>query len=74
MGLYGSDMMELYGQSWLMAIKGDRSTAEIFNSDQGLQFTSDDFTGRLNRADIRISWDGKGRAYDNIFVERLGGA
>jgi len=43
----------------------------IFNSDQGVQFTSDDFTGRLKHAEIRISWDGKGRAYDNIFVERL---
>lgn len=44
---------------------------EIFNSDQGVQFTSDDFTGRLRKAEIRISWDGKGRAFDNIFVERL---
>ena len=44
---------------------------EIFNSDQGVQFTSDAFTGRLREAEIRISWDGKGRAYDNIFVERL---
>jgi len=47
------------------------STPEIFNSDQGVQFTSDDFTGRLQSAGIRISWDGKGRAFDNIFVERL---
>jgi putative transposase len=44
---------------------------EIFNSDQGVQFTSEDFTGRLRNAEIRISWDGKGRAYDNIFMERL---
>ncbi len=49
----------------------DRSTPEIFNSDQGVQFTSEDFTGRLKRSGIRISWDGKGRAFDNIFVERL---
>jgi putative transposase len=48
-----------------------RAKPEIFNSDQGVQFTSDDFTGRLKKAEIRISWDGKGRAYDNIFVERL---
>jgi putative transposase len=48
-----------------------RAKPEIFNSDQGVQFTSDDFTGRLKHAEIRISWDGKGRAYDNIFVERL---
>ncbi len=47
------------------------SKPEIFNSDQGVQFTSDDFTGRLKSAGIRISWDGKGRAFDNIFVERL---
>ena len=47
------------------------SKPEIFNSDQGVQFTSDAFTGRLRDAQIRISWDGRGRAYDNIFVERL---
>lgn len=44
---------------------------EIFNSDQGSQFTSREFTGRLIRADIRISMDGRGRAFDNIFIERL---
>jgi len=44
---------------------------EIFNSDQGSQFTSAEFTGRLEAARVSISWDGKGRAYDNIFVERL---
>jgi putative transposase len=44
---------------------------EIFNSDQGTQFTSDDFTGILLGAGIRISMDGRGRVYDNIFVERL---
>ncbi len=44
---------------------------EIFNSDQGAQFTSREFTGRLQLADIRISMDGRGRALDNIFVERL---
>ena len=44
---------------------------EIFNSDQGVQFTSDEFTSRLKGHDIRISWDGRGRAMDNIFVERL---
>jgi putative transposase len=47
------------------------SKPEIFNSDQGVQFTGDAFTERLRNAEIRISWDGKGRAYDNIFVERL---
>lgn len=44
---------------------------EIFNSDQGSQFTSDEFTRLLKGAEIRISMDGKGRAFDNIFVERL---
>jgi len=44
---------------------------EIFNSDQGVQFTSMAFTHRLEAAQIRISHDGRGRALDNIFVERL---
>ena len=44
---------------------------EIFNTDQGVQYTSSAFTGVLERAGIRISMDGKGRALDNIFVERL---
>jgi putative transposase len=44
---------------------------EIFNTDQGAQFTSLVFTGRLAEAGIRISWDGRGRALDNVFVERL---
>jgi len=44
---------------------------EIFNSDQGVQFTSEAFTSILKREEIRISMDGRGRALDNIFVERL---
>ena len=44
---------------------------EIFNTDQGSQFTSQAFTGVLEAAGVRISMDGKGRCYDNIFVERL---
>ena len=47
------------------------ATPEIFNTDQGVQFTSSEFVGRLKAAKIRISWDGRGRALDNIFVERL---
>ena len=43
----------------------------IFNTDQGSQFTSQEFTGRLRDADVRISMDGRGRALDNVFVERL---
>jgi putative transposase len=48
-----------------------RNTPEIFNSDQGSQFTSEAFTSRLKAAGIRISWDGRGRVWDNIFIERL---
>jgi len=44
---------------------------EIFNTDQGSQFTSEEFTGRLENHGIDISMDGRGRAIDNIFVERL---
>ena len=44
---------------------------EIFNSDQGSQFTSEDFTHVLKGHDIKISMDGKGRWVDNVFVERL---
>jgi putative transposase len=44
---------------------------EIFNTDQGSQFTSAEFTSLLEAKGIRISMDGKGRAIDNIFVERL---
>jgi putative transposase len=44
---------------------------DIFNTDQGSQFTSDDFTGALKRHGVMISMDGKGRYMDNIFVERL---
>jgi putative transposase len=44
---------------------------EIFNTDQGCQFTSTEFTGVLERGGITISMDGKGRCMDNIFVERL---
>ena len=44
---------------------------EIFNTDQGSQFTSFDFTGRLKDAEVTISMDGRGRCMDNIFIERL---
>ena len=44
---------------------------EIFNTDQGSQFTSDEFTGCLEEQRISISMDGRGRVFDNIFVERL---
>ena len=44
---------------------------EIFNTDQGVQFTSADFLGELETRGVRISMDGKGRYLDNIFIERL---
>jgi putative transposase len=46
-------------------------TPEIFNTDQGSQFTSTEFTSVLKDAGIQISMDGRGRCHDNIFVERL---
>ena len=49
----------------------DRAQPEIFNSDQGSQFTSSEFTGRLAQQGILISMDGRGRVFDNIFIERL---
>ncbi len=48
-----------------------QGTPEIFNSDQGVQFTSKEFTGRLEEAGVLISMDGRGRCLDNVFVERL---
>ena len=48
-----------------------RAKPEIFNSDQGSQFTSEKFSGELAARDIAISMDGRGRCMDNIFVERL---
>ena len=53
------EALETYGQP------------EIFNTDQGCQYTSEAFTGILKAKQIKISMDGKGRALDNVFVERL---
>lgn len=50
---------------------GRHGTPEIFNTDQGAQFTAADFTDVLNAHGVAISMDGKGRAIDNVFVERL---
>jgi putative transposase len=44
---------------------------EIFNTDQGVQFTSTQFQAPLRSAQVQLSMDGRGRAFDNIFVERL---
>ena len=48
-----------------------KETPEVFNTDQGSQFTGEDFTGLLERHGVRISMDGKGRYCDNILLERL---
>lgn len=49
----------------------EKGCPDIFNSDQGVQFTSNDFTGILLSKGIKISMDGRGRVFDNIFSERL---
>jgi len=78
------DWFSRYVLSWAVSITMDvrfcldaleqalwRAQPEVFNSDQGAQFTSTDFTSRLEVAGIRISMDGRGRALDNVFIERL---
>ena len=78
------DWFSRYVLSWAISITMDVAfclealeqalgvaTPEIFHSDQGAQFTSLDFTDRLMTAGIRISMDGRGRALDHVFVERL---
>ena len=78
------DWLSRYVLSWAVSITMDVgfclealdhalgvARPEIFNSDQGAQFTSLDFTGRLAAAGIQMSMDGRGRALDNVFVERL---
>lgn len=47
------------------------STPEVFNTDQGCQFTARSFTSRLEERSIAVSMDGRGRALDNVFIERL---
>lgn len=78
------DWFSRYVLSWNVSITMDASfcvsalqralsfgTPSIFNSDQGSQFTSRAFTNVLLDAGVQISMDGRGRAYDNIFIERL---
>jgi putative transposase len=68
------DWFSRYVLSWAVSITMhalEVARPEIFNSDQGAQFTSLDFTGRLIAAGIQISMDGRGRALDNVFIERL---
>src|SRR5262249_7443516 len=49
-----------------------RGRPEVFNTDQGAQVTAEAFAGRLESAGVAVSMDGRGRALDNVFVERLG--
>ena len=78
------DWYSRYVLSWRLSNSMDRSfciealeealgkaNPKIFNTDQGSQFTSNEFTSILKAKKIRISMDGKGRALDNVFVERL---
>ena len=53
------------------AVAQSKCLPEIMNTDQGSQFTSEEWTGELNRLGIAISMDGKGRWMDNVFIERL---
>jgi len=55
----------------LQEAMGRHGQPEIFNTDQGVQFTSADFLAELDTGGVRISMDGKGRFLDNIFIERL---
>jgi putative transposase len=64
-----NDGTRLYVEALKSALR--RGRAEIFNSDQGSQFTSEKFTGELAAREIAISMDGRGRCMDNIFIERL---
>jgi putative transposase len=57
--------------SSLLAFAGGISKPEVLNTDPGVPFTCLDFTGRLEQEEIRIRLDGRGRVFDNIFVERL---
>lgn len=78
------DWFSRYVLSWKLSITMDTEfcenalssalkdkAPEVFNTDQGSQFTSQAFTGLLKNKGVTISMDGKGRAFDNIFVERL---
>jgi len=80
------DWLSRYVLSWALSVKLDGELCrealrqavrygarpEIFHTDQGVQFTSHDFTGLLKHEGIQISMDGRRRALDNGFVERLG--
>lgn len=61
----------LTGEALTAALAQSRGVPEIFNTDQGSQFTSPEWTGRLESLGIAVSMDGKGRWMDNVFIERL---
>jgi putative transposase len=63
--LDGSFCQEMLGEAL------GRGTPEVFNTDQGVQFTAGAWTDRLESAGVRVSMDGRGRCLDNVFVERL---
>ena len=78
------DWFSRYVLSWAVSITMDvlfclealeqalsRGRPEVFNTDQGAQFTSQEFTARLQKGGVRISMDGRGRALDHVFIERL---
>ncbi len=78
------DWFSRYVLSWALSITMDVTLClealeqafrwgqpEIFNTDQGAQFTSREFIARLQQGGVQISMDGRGRALDNVFVERL---
>lgn len=67
----GNTMEALFCVDCLEDALRTHGAPEIFNSDQGSQFTSDAFTGVLKREGVTIGMDGRGRAFDNIFVERV---
>jgi putative transposase len=63
--LDGSFCLEMLEEAW------SRGRPQVFNTDQGVQFTAAAWTGRLESAGVAVSMDGKGRCLDNVFVERL---
>jgi putative transposase len=58
-------------EAWEKALSATGKVPEIFHTDQGCQFTSQEWTSRLTEVGVKISMDGKGRWMDNVFIERL---
>ena len=72
-GKYSSPLRTLDGEFCLDMLDEalGQGRPEVFNTDQGVQFTAAAWTGRLLAAGVKVSMDGKGRCLDNVFVERL---